>query len=82
MGNYNFKSAQHQPGTIVKIVHDKYSQDQEIPDDLMSANNRVRIVKTSNLFKSRADAPDVTVSKVQTKDNTFEAYLTINLTKV
>lgn len=81
MGNYNFKASNLPAGTIVRIKHDDYSNDQEIPDNLMNINNKVRIIETKNLFKSRPTAPDVTVSKVQKADGTLEAVFTCNLGK-
>lgn len=80
MGNYNFRAQNIPPvGSIVKIQHDKFSKDEGITDDIMRIGHPAKILKTANIYKSRPNAPDITVSKVQFRDGKTESYMTVNL---
>ncbi len=79
MGNYNFKSAIPPPNSVLKIVHDKFSKDEGIPDDLLGVGQPVKVLNTRNIYQSRPNAPPITVSRVQLRSGATEAYLTVNL---
>jgi hypothetical protein len=67
------------PGTLVKIVHNKYSRDEDIPDDILKAGATVKVINTQNMLKSRPNFPDLSVTKVQFQNGSYETYLTNNL---
>lgn len=84
MGNYNFK-VNNPPvnGSMVRIIQDKFSTDEEIPDDVLGTGLVGKVINTHDLYQSRPNAPKITVSKVLLKDkngNTYtEAFFTTNL---
>jgi len=74
-------------GSIVKIVHDKFSytagtDDVPIPNDLMKIGTEVKALKTVNLFQSRDIYEPITVTKVMFRDGTTDVYLTKNLAPI
>ena len=80
MGNYNFTVSKiPQKGQIVRIVHDEYSKFQEIPNDIMKIGQQAQVIDTKNLYKSRPNFPDISVSRVKFKDGTVDTYMTKNL---
>ncbi len=86
MGNYNLKVKEHPKiGSVARIVHDKFSRDNDIPDEIIGAGEIVKVIRTQDLFKSRPNCPDITVTKVIRKRNgkpDYEAYFTTNLGSV
>jgi hypothetical protein len=79
MGNYNFRAAPPPNNSLVKIKHDKFSSDEHITDDIMRIGNPAKVLKTANIYQSRPNAPQITVSQVQFRDGKIEAYMTVNL---
>lgn len=85
MGNYSFNVVNKpRDNSVATIVHSQFTKDEEFPDRLLRTGEKVKIVKTTNLLKSRSNFPDITVSKVLIKDAKTgtlvkEAYFTNNL---
>ncbi len=80
MGNYNFKVTNiPKPGSIVTIVHDDFSRYQEIPDNILRANEKVKVINTKNLYQSNPNCENISVTTVQFADKTTEVYLTKNI---
>ena len=80
MGNYQFGVQKPpQPGTILKIKDNKFTHDNEMPTDLLKRGEQVKVIKTSNMYQSRNTCPPITVSTVQFRDGSIDAYLTTNL---
>jgi hypothetical protein len=82
MGNFNFKQQLIPAGTTAVIVHDKFTIDQEIPNSVLKIGEPVKIIHTVNMLKSRPNARDITVSKVQMRDGSTYIYFTNNLKPV
>lgn len=84
MGTHNSKPAQNnvvKPGDIVVIQHDEYSRDQDIPNDILKAGQKAKVVRMSAMHQSRPDHPKVYVTKVQFADGTVDAYHALNVAK-
>lgn len=79
MGNYNFAKNPIPAGTAVKIVHDKFTKDEEIPTDIMKIGMTGKVVTSSNMLQSRPNFKPITVAKVKLDDGTEEVYLVTNL---
>jgi len=81
MGNYNFRTQLHPPGSRVVITHDEYSKYQEIPDNVLRTGQEAQVLKSVNMFQSRKEAPMITVSKVKFRDGYVDTYISTNLKK-
>jgi hypothetical protein len=79
MGNHNFKKTHLPPGTIVTVVHDKFTRSEELPDSMLKIGSVAKVVKTFDMIKSRPTAKDITLSKITFKDGSSNLYLTTNL---
>jgi hypothetical protein len=79
MGNYNFSKPPLAEGTVVKIVHDKFTHDNEIPEKVLRVGDIGKVVYTTNMLQSRPNARPITVSKVVFQDGKSDIYLTNNL---
>ena len=80
MGNsFNMKTQLPPPNSVVKIIHDKYSEYQEIPDDIMKIGQYAKVIKSENLYQSRKEFPTITIAKLQFKDGTQDTYIATNL---
>ncbi len=79
MGNYNFSKAPLAEGTVVKIVHDKFTVDNEIPNKVLRVGDVGKVVYTTNMMQSRPSSRPITVSKVIFQDGKSDIYLTNNL---
>ena len=71
-------------GSIVKIVHDKFSHtagtdDTPIPNELLKIGEKVKAIKTLNLYQSRDTCEPITVTKIMFRDGKTDVYLTKNL---
>lgn len=78
MGNH-FTAAPHPPKKLGKIVQTKFTNHQEVPDSVLKTNEKVYILKSANLLKSRPNAPDVSVTTIMFRDKTKETYPTNNI---
>jgi hypothetical protein len=79
MGNFTMKAPLLKKDSYVKVVHDKYSEYQEIPDNILRIGQVAKVIKSDNLYQSRPDQPVITYAKVQFRDGTVDAYIATNL---
>lgn len=78
MGSH-FSAPPHPPKKIGRIVQTKFTIHQEVPDSVLRTGEKVYIVKSGNMMKSRPTAPDVSITTVMFKDKTRETYPTTNI---
>lgn len=71
----------HKPGEIVSITQDNFSIESGVPNEVLHAGKKAKIVKIVKLLKSRANAPDVYVATVILENGSKEVYLLNNLKK-
>jgi len=86
--NYSFYVKNPPPnGSVMKIVHDKFSytcglDDDPIPANLLRLGETVKVINTVNLYQSRPNFEPITVSKVMFKNGDkydTDVYMTKNL---
>lgn len=74
-----FVSQPLQKDKIVTIKHNKYTMENEIPNDVLRTGQQVRVLKSGNLYQSRPNAPPIAYTTVLFRDGRREAYFTTNL---
>lgn len=80
MGNkYSFTQPTLPEGTIAVIKHDKFTTDEEIPNDILKTGSVVKVMHSTNMMQSRPNARPITISRVLFKDGTTEVHLNNNL---
>ncbi len=79
MGNMNFNTKPIEANSIATIVHNEFTKSIEMPNEILRTGNKVKIIKTVNLHKSRPNAPNITVSTIMFQNGLRDAYLTTNL---
>jgi hypothetical protein len=79
MGNYNFRQAPIPAGKTAIIVHDRFTKDEKLSDDVIRAGQKVKVLGTTNMQQSRPNAKPITISKVLFSDGSSDIYLTNNL---
>jgi hypothetical protein len=79
MGSIMTKQQPPAVGTVMEIVHNAYSDEQEFPDDVFRTKYPCRVIKVSKAYQSRPTAPPLTICHVQFQDKHVEAYPISNL---
>jgi hypothetical protein len=79
MGNFQFGRPPIPPGTMVKIVQDKFTTENEIPNDIMKTGTIAKVMYSENMLQSRPNARPISITRVKFADNSEEVYLTNNI---
>jgi hypothetical protein len=79
MGSIMTKQQAPVVGTVMEIVHNAYSDEQEFPNDVFRTNQPCRVIKIAKAYQSRPTAPPLTICHVQFQDKHIEAYPVSNL---
>lgn len=81
MGNKSLAPPSRIPkaGNIVKIVHDEFSEFQDIPDNILRTGQIAQVLSTTVLHQSNPNAPKIYVCKIKFKDGYTNVYFVKNL---
>lgn len=79
MGNIIPNTALPQVGSVVTVVHNKYTKENNVGSDVLRLGQKAQVLKTGLLYQSRPDAPKLGYCKLRFKNGEIDAYPASNV---